>query len=137
MITISQNLTNYDFQIPDNEIYRIILENMSAYFEGEDDRTNTINSKIMVGKGTIIKNHSLLEGPIIIGENCIVDGASIGPHTSIGDNSTLFNCTLQKSIIMSFTEQIMVSKNVSEGIMSRTFIKILEKLIIKAKMKLH
>jgi len=40
-------------------------------------------------------------------------------------------------IIMSFPDQIMVPKNVSEGIMSRTFIKILEKLSFKAKMKLH
>ena len=41
----------------------------------------------MVGENSIIKNHSALNGPIIIGKNCIIDGATIGPHTSIGDNS--------------------------------------------------
>ncbi len=98
-------ITDYwkDTGTPDDIIHAngIILEHMSPYFEGENDGSNTLNGKIMVGKGSIIKNHSLLEGPIIIGKNCIIDGASIGPHTSIGDNSTLFNCTLQDSIIMS------------------------------------
>ena len=98
-------ITDYwkDTGTPDDIIHanRIILENMSPYFEGKNDGTNTINGKIMIGEGTIIKNHSLLEGPIIIGKNCIIDGASIGPHTSIDDNSTLSNCTIQDSIIMS------------------------------------
>jgi glucose-1-phosphate thymidylyltransferase len=55
----------------------------------------------MVGENSIIKNHSALTGPIIIGKNCIIDGATVGPHTSIGDNSILINCNLQDSIIMS------------------------------------
>jgi glucose-1-phosphate thymidylyltransferase len=98
-------ITDYwkDTGTPDDIIHAngIILENMSAYFKGENDGTNTMNDKIMVGEGTLIKNHSYLQGPIIIGKNCIVDGASIGPHTSIGDNSILTNCNLHDSIIMS------------------------------------
>jgi len=98
-------ITDYwkDTGTPDDIIHAngIILENMSSYFKGENDGSNTIHGKIMVGEGTIIKNHSSLEGPIIIGKNCIIDGASIGPHTSIGDNSTLSKCNLHDSIIMS------------------------------------
>jgi len=98
-------ITDYwkDTGTPEDIIHAngIILEHMSPYFEGKNDGSNALHGNIMVAEGTIIKNHSLLEGPIIIGKNCIIDGSSIGPHTSIGDNSTLFNCTLQNSIIMS------------------------------------
>jgi len=98
-------ITDYwkDTGTPDDIIHAngIILEHMSPYFKGKNDGSNTLNGKIMVGEGTIIKNQSSLEGPIIIGKNCVIDGTSIGPHTSIGDNSTLINCTLQDSIIMS------------------------------------
>ena len=98
-------ITHYwkDTGTPDDIIHAngIILENLSTYFHGKDDGTNTIEGNIMVGENFIIKNHSALNGPIIIGKNCIIDGATIGPHTSIGDNSIISNCNLQDSIIMS------------------------------------
>ena len=72
-------ITDYwkDTGTPDDIIHAngIILQNMSPYFKGENDGSNSIHGKIMVGEGTIIKNHSSLEGPIIIGKNCIIDGA--------------------------------------------------------------
>ena len=98
-------ITDYwkDTGTPEDIIHAngIILENLSAYFYGKDDGTNTIEDNVMVGENSIIKNHSVLNGPIIIGKNCIIDGATIGPHTSIGDDSTITNCNLQDSIIMS------------------------------------
>ena len=98
-------ITHYwkDTGTPDDIIHAngIILENLSTYFHGKDDGTNTIEGNVMVGENSIIKNHSALNGPIIIGKNCTIDGATIGPHTSIGDNSIISNCNLQDSIIMS------------------------------------
>jgi glucose-1-phosphate thymidylyltransferase len=98
-------ITDYwkDTGTPEDIIHAngFILENLSAYFHGKDDGTNIIEGNIMVGKNSIIKNNSVLNGPIIIGKNCIIDGATIGPHTSIGDNSTISDCNLQNSIIMS------------------------------------
>ena len=98
-------ITNYwkDTGTPDDIIHAngIILENLPPYFHGKDDGTNTIGDNVMVGENSIIKNYSSLNGPIIIGKNCIIDGAIIGPHTSIGDNSIISNCNLQDSIIMS------------------------------------
>ena len=98
-------ITDYwkDTGTPEDIIHAngIILENLSTYFHGKDDGTNTIEGNIMVGQNSIIKNNSVLRGPIIIGKNCIIDGATIGPHTSIGDNSIISDCKLQNSIIMS------------------------------------
>ena len=98
-------ITDYwkDTGTPEDIIHAngIILENRSAYFHGKDDGTNTIEGKIMVGENSTIKNNAVLNGPIIIGKNCIIDGATVGPHTSIGDNSIISDCKLQNSIIMS------------------------------------
>ena len=98
-------ITDYwkDTGTPEDIIHAngIILENLSTYFHGKDDGTNSIKGNIMIGENTIIKNNSVLNGPIIIGKNCIIDGATIGPHTSIGDNSIMSDCSLENSIIMS------------------------------------
>jgi glucose-1-phosphate thymidylyltransferase len=98
-------ITDYwkDTGTPEDIIHAngIILENLSTYFHGNDDGTNSIKGNIMIGENTIIKNNSVLNGPIIIGKNCIIDGATIGPHTSIGDNSIMSDCNLENSIIMS------------------------------------
>lgn len=84
------------------EANRTILENMNESFQGKKEGSVTIEGKVLVGEGTIIKNNVKIIGPTIIGNNCIVDeGTIIGENTSIGDNSYLRNCTISNSIIMS------------------------------------
>ena len=78
-----------------------ILANMDSYFSGIEEGKNNIRGKIMVGTDSIIKNNSTLDGPIIIGKNCILDGVTIGSNTSIGDNSKLSDCEIKNSIVMS------------------------------------
>jgi len=59
----------------------------------------------MIGEDTIIKKGSKIEGPVIIGKNCLItDGVYIGPNTSIGDNSKLSQCNVKNSIIMTNCE---------------------------------
>ena len=84
------------------EANKIILENMPESFEGKKENNVVIEGKIIVGKGTIIKNGVKIVGPIIIGENCIIEGNTvIGKNTSIGENSHLNDCNISNSIIMS------------------------------------
>ena len=69
---------------------KIILENM--YKDNEN---------IMIGKNVQIDQNSKLIYPVLIGDNCIIEGKSvIGPNVSIGSNTYLKNCTIQNSIIM-------------------------------------
>ena len=78
-----------------------ILQNMKPYFLGSENGKNDISGNIMVGSNTIIKNNCVIKGPVIIGKNCILDGVMIGSNTSIGDNSTLSDCEINNSIVMS------------------------------------
>ena len=81
---------------------QIILEKMETYFNGTKEEDVTIQGNVMIGEGTIIKNHSKIIGPVIIGKNCLIDdNVYIGPNTSIGDNSEISTCHIENSIIMS------------------------------------
>jgi len=43
----------------------------------------------------------IINGPVIIGENCLINsGTIIGPNVSIGNNSNISKCSLMNSIIM-------------------------------------
>ncbi len=99
-------ITDYwkDTGTPDDIIHAngAILDKMEPYFHGDKEPGASIIGKVMVGRGTTIKNGASLTGPIIIGENCVVEsGVTIGPNTSIGDNSKLFGCDVSNSIVMS------------------------------------
>jgi len=78
-----------------------ILEKMNPYFYGQKDDSVKITGNVMVGKGTMIKNNSVINGPVIIGDNCVIDSSHIGPNTSIGDNSNTSKCEISESIVMS------------------------------------
>lgn len=78
-----------------------ILAKMKPYFYGNKDASVKISGNVMIGEGTTIKNNTIIDGPVIIGKNCIIDSASIGPNTSIGDKSNISKCVISESIIMS------------------------------------
>ena len=54
---------------------------------------------VSIGKGTKISEDCLIRGPVIIGENCEISGAYIGPYTSIGDGVKIKNTEVEHSII--------------------------------------
>jgi len=56
---------------------------------------------IHIGKNCKVSSDSKILGPVIIGDNCIIQSfAIIGPYASIGKNSHLERCIVKDSIIM-------------------------------------
>lgn len=45
--------------------------------------------KVHIGKGTKIGKGVFLLGPVMIGENCVLEGCALGPNVSVGDNCTI------------------------------------------------
>jgi len=80
---------------------RKILENNETYFYGEKTDDVTLTGSVSVGKGTKILGNSQITGPVILGENCILENARIGPNSSIGDNSKITQSDIENSIVMS------------------------------------
>ena len=81
---------------------KIILENQKSYFYGEKSDGVSLTGTVLVGKGTKILGNSQIDGPVIIGKNCIIHpDTKIGPNTSIGNDSEIAKCDIEDSIIMS------------------------------------
>ncbi|MGY5142926.1 MAG: glucose-1-phosphate thymidylyltransferase [Candidatus Nitrosopumilus sp. bin_32a] len=76
-----------------------ILKNMKPFFLGDKDEQTEISGNVMIGKNTHISKEAKIIGPVIIGENCVID-SEIGPNASIGNNCILKNCKIENSIIM-------------------------------------
>ncbi len=81
------------------EANRLVLDNI------EDSRlSNIINTQITgevsIGKNVKITN-SIIDGPVIINENTIIENAHIAPHTAIGKRCEIINSKVGFSIIMS------------------------------------
>jgi len=68
-----------------------------------DVRIETTESKIegrvAVQKGTKITN-SIIRGPSIIGENCVIQDSFIGPYTSIGNQATIVGSSIEHCVIL-------------------------------------
>jgi glucose-1-phosphate thymidylyltransferase len=68
-----------------------------------DIRTETTESKIegrvAIQKGTKITN-SVIRGPSIIGENCVIQDSFIGPYTSVGNQTQIIGSSIEYCVIL-------------------------------------
>ncbi len=83
--------------------------------EGELKPGASIQGKVCIGRGTVIGPEVLVRGPVIIGENCKIDHAYIGPYTSIGDGVLIQGPEIEHSIIME-NAKIFCSERITDSI---------------------
>jgi glucose-1-phosphate thymidylyltransferase len=81
---------------------QLILNEMTrdeAVVLGEVDAAASLQGRVRVGKGTRIGPKTLVRGPVVIGENCVIENSYIGPHTSIGNGVEIYDTELEHSIV--------------------------------------
>lgn len=97
------------------------------YFDvGTLDRWLNANEWVLrqrLGSGCLSTSTTLIEnckiqGPVMIGEECVMKNAVIGPNVSVLDGCTLMNCTISDSICMEGTE-IRSSATITRSIFGR------------------
>ncbi len=64
-------------------------------------RESTLTGRVMIGKNSVIEENTVVKGPVIIGDDCVISGAYLGPYTSIGNGSHIVNTEIEDSIVMS------------------------------------
>ena len=106
------------------EANRLVLDNITASIsEGEVDARSVVAGKVIVETGRKIIN-SVVRGPAIIGEGCVIEDAYVGPFSSIGNNtdsakeresSTASSCGTARS-----STSASVWKGASSGMMWRS-----------------
>ena len=82
-----------------------LLKDLKGRCEGTVEPNATIKGEVVIGKGTLIRNGSYIEGPVVIGENCdIGPNCFIRPSTAIGNHVRVGNAVeIKNTIIMEDT----------------------------------
>jgi len=83
------------------ESNRLVLDELVHEINGRVEDVASLQGRLYMGKGSIIKRGSIIRGPISIGENTIVEAnVYIGPYTSIGNNVVIKRGEIENCIIM-------------------------------------
>jgi len=83
------------------EANRLILDDLQGQINGVVEDESSIQGRISIGSGSLVKRDALIRGPAIIGENSTIEGdVYIGPYTSIGNNVVIKSGEIENSIIM-------------------------------------
>lgn len=58
-----------------------------------------VGPRVLLGRGTQVE-HSVIRGPVIIGDHVTIRDSYIGPYTSVGDNVVIEGSEIEASIVM-------------------------------------
>lgn len=81
------------------EANRLVLEDMEPKNEGAVDANSRIEGRVVIEPGAKIIN-STVRGPAIIGANCHIENAYVGPFTAIDKGTILRNAEIEHSIVL-------------------------------------
>ena len=81
------------------EANRIVLSGLRGRMEGDVDKASKVEGEVVVGRGTRVLN-STLRGPLIVGENCLIQDAYVGPFSALHDGSRLVDGEIENSILL-------------------------------------
>jgi glucose-1-phosphate thymidylyltransferase len=97
-----------------------MLTDISEKLEGILEDGVTLSGTINIGEGTIIKSGTVIRGPVIIGRNCTIGPAYIGPYSSIGDNCIIHGGEIESSILVGDTIiDIEPEKRITDSLIGR------------------
>lgn len=85
------------------EANRLILEDLEPKNLGILDSNSRVEGRVQIGKGTRLEN-SVVRGPAIIGENCLIKDSYIGPFTALAENTKVSSTEIENSIVMGDSE---------------------------------
>lgn len=71
------------------------------HLQGEVAENVRVEGRVKLGKGSRVTGDSVLQGPLVIGENCVVDNTHLGAYTSVGSGSELVGAKVANSLLMS------------------------------------
>jgi len=100
------------------EVNRLILEDISCEIKGMVDSKSEISGKVNIGEGSKVIA-STIRGPVIIGENVIINNSFIGPFTAIGDSTQIIHSEIENSIIMTNCKIIRLHKRIEGSLIGR------------------
>src|SRR5207244_516975 len=100
------------------EANRIILDTIQPSCEGEIDQQSEVHGRVRIGRGsTLIR--SQVRGPAVIGEDCLIEDAFVGPYTSIHDGSIIRKSEVEHSILLQNSRILDLGGRVADSLIGR------------------
>jgi glucose-1-phosphate thymidylyltransferase len=81
------------------EANRLVLEELVTRVEGEVDGSSKVEGRVVIEPGAKLTD-SVVRGPAVIGAGARVEGAYVGPYTSIGENVRVCRSEVENSIVL-------------------------------------
>lgn len=82
------------------EANRILLDTtLEVFNHGTLLDNSRIDGRVQIGAKSVIRDCHI-RGPVVIGQNCRLEGCYIGPYSSIADGATLINVDLDHSVVL-------------------------------------
>lgn len=81
------------------ECNQLVLESLSTSITGSIEGSSTIDGEVVIGAGArIVDSH--LRGPLVVGEDTVVEGSELGPFASIGDRCEVRGSCIRHSVLL-------------------------------------
>ena len=97
-----------------------VFANGGSRVDGEVIGNARIDGNVVIGRGSRITGKSLLRGPLVIGEGCLIKDSYVGPYTSIGSGDEINNTEIEHSLVMNgvniYTDQKIVNSVIGNNV---------------------
>jgi glucose-1-phosphate thymidylyltransferase len=100
------------------EANRTVLDTVPRLIGGTMDAASQAVGRVQIGEGTVLTN-TTVRGPVVIGRNCRISNAFIGPYSSIANNVTLENVEMEHSIILDNTTVRNLDGRMADSLIAR------------------
>ncbi len=98
---------------------QIVLDaTLKSHNLGSVDVDSNISGRVAIGAGSKVISCKI-RGPVIIGENCHIEHAYIGPYTSISDRVTIIDTDIEYSVILSDTKITGIHQRIVDSVIGQ------------------
>ena len=77
----------------------VLDEWVSRRIDGEIDLQSIVTGRVQLGAGSRVVN-STVRGPVVVGENVLIDNSFVGPFTSIGNDCRIISSVLEHCVLL-------------------------------------
>jgi len=95
---------------------RLVLEDLTPVNLATVDDESKIEGRVSIGSGTYIAN-SVIRGPVVIGQDCRIEGSFIGPFTAVANGTKILNSEVENSIVLSDCEISNVEARIDSSLL--------------------
>lgn len=98
------------------EANRIMLDLIDGEMLGACDQDTQLHGRVKVGEGTTLVN-SVVRGPAIIGADCEIRDAYIGPYSAIHDGCAVIGSEVEHSILLPGARVENIGRRLADSLM--------------------